>query len=315
MTFGRNTPNVLNRFNAQGLGNASQKRTNFKKPAPLSNSKPYQQPSYMSSSSFSGKPMMENINYNSENSGLLTNNVPLIQPEQLSSQSDSIRPIFCSTAANQQIQEPTIQSLLQNDARSLQQSPESLSQMQQSPSASQMVKRESPNQFFQHSAFKSFEGTDLSQQHNLSQSTSSIQVPLQTIPQGQVAENIISITNTNESKTGKHPLFFSVSLGQGSPSPSSSNFKVPAQVSNIHSGPGSGYEANLGKHTTAATHTDSPAFRRHSYTTGQHLQSASQSSGDYMGVRRSRPIAPATSTGNFAVPEVPPVSLIFFFHD
>ncbi|KAG8181810.1 hypothetical protein JTE90_001466 [Oedothorax gibbosus] len=297
---GKNSFNILTRLNGQGLGNASHKRiSNFKKPAQPS--KPYQQSSYMPTPSFSGKPMMENINFNSaNNSVLLTNDAPLMPSEQLTTQTDSMQPLFCSIVPNQPIQEPTIQSMLQNDARSLQQPPESLSSFQQ---ASQMTKRESSKQFFQQqAAFKSFENTDLSRHQHMSQSSPNLQVPLQTIHQGQVAENIISIPNTNENKTGSHPLFFSVSLGQGSSS-SSNNFKVPSPVSNILVA--SGYDSNLGKQVAAATHGESPAFRRHSYTTGQQASPIPQSSGDYMGARRSRPIAPAASSGNFAVPEVP----------
>lgn len=304
MTSGRNSSNILTRLNAQGVGTSSQKRvSNFKKPAQPS--KPYQQ-SYMSPAPFSGKPMIESINYNSEsNSALMSNNVPLMPSEQLPAQPNSMQPVFCASVPNQPIQEPTIQSLLQNDTRSLQQPPESLPPMQQ---PSQMTKHDSPNQFFQQqAAFKSFENTDLSRHQHMSQSSPNLQVPLQMIPQGQVAENIISITNTNENKTGSHPLFFSVSLGQGNSS-SSNNFRVPSQVSNILVGPASGYDSNLSKQVTAATHGESPAFRRHSYTTGQPASSATQSSGDYMGARRSRPIAPAASSGNFVVPEVPPVS-------
>ncbi|GIY31546.1 MLX-interacting protein [Caerostris extrusa] len=120
----------------------------------------------------------------------------------------------------------------------------------QVPSAPQIVKREQSNQFFQQQAFKPFIETDLSRQHVTQ--TSSIQVPLQTIPQVHIAENIIS-------SQANHPQS------------SSNTFKVPGQVSNISASVGNMYQSNLAKQNTPVSYTDSPAFRRHSYTTGQHV--------------------------------------------
>ncbi|GFS32639.1 carbohydrate-responsive element-binding protein [Trichonephila inaurata madagascariensis] len=278
---GRNTPNFFTRFSAQPSTNGSLKRiSSVKKSVVSSNSKQVQQSSFMPSSPYS---------------------------EQLPSQSDSLEPFLCNTVSNEPSQESTIESLLQgnlqNEVRNLQPAPESLSSMQV-PSVPRMVKRKSTNQFFQQPAFKPLNETDLSQQHI---SHTSIQVPLQTVPQVHIAENIISNSNAND-KTAKHPLFFSVSLGQANPTQpnNSNNFRIPTQVSNISPSAGNMYQPNLGKHNPPSTLIDSPAFRRHSYTTGQHLHSASQSSGDYMGTRRSRPIAPATTVTNFAVPEIPP---------
>lgn len=305
---GRNTPNFFTRFSAQASTNGSLKRINsVKKSIASSSSKQVQQSSFMPSSPYSGKAILETMNFSSENNTLLPENVPLLPSEQLPSQSDSLEPFLCNTVSNEPSQESTIESLLQgnlqNEVRNLQPAPESLSSMQVS-SVPRMVKRKSTNQFFQQPAFKPLNETDLSQQH---MSHTSIQVPLQTIPQVHIAENIISNTNAGD-KTAKHPLFFSVSLGQANHTQpnNSNNFRVPTQVSSINPSSGNMYQSNLGKHNPPATHTDSPAFRRHSYTTGQHLHSASQSSGDYMGTRRSRPIAPATSVANFAVPEIPP---------
>ncbi|GBM12726.1 MLX-interacting protein [Araneus ventricosus] len=306
--FGRHTPNFFSRFSAQVSGGSSLKRS--KKPLSSSHSKQIQQPSYMPSSPYSGKAMLDNMNFTPENSALLSENVPLLPSEQLPSQSDSIQPFLCNTVSNQPSQESTIESLLQGNlqskVRNLQPTPESLSTMQV-PAAPQMVKREQTNQFFQHPAFKPYSETDLSRQH---MTQNSIQVPLQTIPQVHIAENIISNSNANDNKTTKHPLFFSVSLGQANHTQSNSNsFKVPAQlqqVANISASVGNVYQPNLVKQNPVS-HADSPAFRRHSYTTGQPLQSVPQNSGDFMGSRRSRPIAPATtSVANFAVPEVPP---------
>lgn len=170
--------------------------------------------------------------------------------------------------------------------------------------AHHQLKQNRTNQFFPQQTFssKSFEEPHFSQQP-LAQVNSPVQVPLQNMPQRHVASSTIPISNTNE-KNAKHPLFFSLSLGQLNQSMNpSGNFKVPAQTTT-----GTIFQPSV-QQTAVVTNAETP-FRRHSYTTGQKVHPVQSGSGDYMGSRRSRPIVPAATTKTFAVPEIP-VSLFF----
>lgn len=241
--------------------------------------------------------MVDTLNAQSSNSSLLNENVPLLSSDQpMPSQPNPMQTFLCTNVLNQPTENPTIVSLLQGNVQNGVNSQESLASSLSMTSAHHHAKRDRTNQFYPQQTFvsKSFDESNFSPQH-MAQKNSSVQVPLQTVPQGQIASSVIS--NTNDGKTAKHPLFFSVSLGQLN---QNGNFKVPAQITS-----GNIFQPSNGQQQSANTETQ--AFRRHSYTTGQHLQSTPLSSGDYMGTRRSRAIAPA---GNFAVPEIP-VSLFF----
>ncbi|KFM82789.1 Carbohydrate-responsive element-binding protein, partial [Stegodyphus mimosarum] len=313
--FGRSTStNVFTQSGVQVSSAPSVKRNNFRKSvAARSQQSRFTPPAIHSP--FSGKPMIETMNSSPAGTSLLAEHVPLLSTEQPSAQSSSIQPFLCSNVTNQTSDNTTIESLLQgnlqNEVRSLQQNQESLPSAIHVSASPQRMKRERAEQYFQQPAFmsKSFDEADLSQQQpqHPTQGPSAIQVPLQSIPQGQIANTVIPSSNANEAKNSKHPLFFSVSLGQMNQSSNTpGNFKVPAQIPSITPASGNVYEPNMvSSTTTVVTNADSPAFRRHSYTTGQHLHSIPQSSGDYMSSRRSRPIAPATTTGNFVVPDVP----------
>lgn len=261
--------------------------------------------------------MLDNLTARSPSSPLLNENVPLMTSEQpLTSQPNPMQSYLCNNVLNQSSESPTIVSLLQgsvqSDVNNLQPTQESLaSSLTMTPP--HQIKQNRTNQFFSQQTFvsKSFDESHYPQQQPMAQANSSVQVPLQTIPQGQTASSVIQNSGTNEAKNAKHPLFFSVSLGQLNQSVNPvGNFKIPVQVSS-----GNIFQAASSQQSPVVTNAEGP-FRRHSYTTGQPLQSVPVASSDYMGTRRSRPIAPAAPNGTFAVPEVP-VSLFsmtgFFF--
>ncbi|XP_071033621.1 carbohydrate-responsive element-binding protein isoform X2 [Parasteatoda tepidariorum] len=305
--------NVFNSYSSQFSPNLSSKRScTFKKPAVPSAIKQSPQ-SYIAPSSFSAKRLVENITPSNESNAILSNNVPLISSTQPPTQSDSMQNFLCNTVPNQPSQNSSMESLLQSglgtDVTTLQspQPPDSL-QALQVPSSDHIVnKREQRmNQFFQQPSFisKSLDETDLSRQH-LPQPSSTMQVPLETIPQGHVVNNLVSNSNSNGTNNGKAPFYYSV-VNQMNQTPVANNFKNQNQVtiaSNTYQTLQPVSVATIVKQTQAdVTFTENSAYRRHSYST---VPQHAQSSGDYMGTRRSRPIAPAITNASFAVPEVP----------
>lgn len=258
--------------------------------------------------------MLDSLN-RSSNSPLLSENVPLLTSDQpLQPQPNTLQSFMCNNVLNQPSQSPTIVSLLQGniqtDMNDIQPNQASLASSLNMNTAHHQLKQNRTNQFFPQQTFssKSFEEPHFSQQP-LAQANAPVQVPLQNMPQRHVASSTIPISDTNE-KNAKHPLFFSVSLGQLNQSMNpSGNYKVPTQTTT-----GTIFQPSVQQ--TAVTNAETP-FRRHSYTTGQKVHPVQSGSGDYMGSRRSRPIVPAATTKTFAVPEIP-VSLflnLFSFYD
>lgn len=254
------------------------KRNNFRK---CVSSRSFQQQTASPSFS-SNKTMLDSLN---ASSCLSSDSVPLLTPEQpMPSQPSALQPFLCNNVLSQPPESPTIVSLLQGniqtDVNNLPPTQESLPSPINVITARQQLKQSRTNRFFPQQTFD--------EPQFIQQPVASVQVPL---AQKHAAPSAVPISNTKEAKNAKHPLFFSLSLGQINQTASpGSSFKISTTGSILQ--------------PPTVTNAETP-FRRHSYTTGQHLQPAPSILGDYMGSKRSRPIVPAAANGTFVVPEIP----------